>query len=128
MSIEFPTEVSAYTAPFAVALVVAIVIQLLIKPQLGEGWRWTSPISLVLGEVVAVAAGLVMAGGKPDAAQTFSAVMVGFFGWALAVAGYEGIVNILGLLGKGPRSEKALRAQALVRCEKIMTPRMPARG
>lgn len=123
MSIDFPTKVEAYATPFAVALVVALVIQLLIKPHLKE-WRWTPLVALGLGEILALAAAVIIAGGKPNAANIFSGTMVGFFGWALAVAGYEGITNVLGLLGKGPRSNAALHQASLRNIERCIG-RMP---
>jgi 4-hydroxybenzoate polyprenyltransferase len=114
MSIEFPTEVAAYRAPFAVAFAVAILVQIL-KPQLKD-WRWTNIASLGLSEVLAMLAALIEAGWRPDGALLFSGAMVGLFGAGLAVLGYETVVNILGLLGKGSRSERALQAQARRMC------------
>lgn len=120
MDIEFPIEVVAYAkTPAAVALAVALIVQFLIKPQLGDKWRWTVPIALVIAEIWAITATLIVAHWRPEGESAFRGVMVGFYGWGLAVGGYEGIVGILGLLGKGPRSNDALQVQAqrLVRCE-----------
>lgn len=112
---EIPIDVYAFAQVAGVAVFVGVVLQWA-KKLLGD-WRWTNLLGLVLGEVASVVAGIIIFGGKPSADVIFSSLMIGFFGASVACFGYEGLLNIIGMLQFGPRSNAALLERAGVMCE-----------
>jgi len=95
----------------ALAFFVAVAIQVVKGIKQFKDERTYNAIALGLAVVVALAAALVSAGFKPDAEMLFQAVIAAVFAAALATFGYETIVNLAGLVGYGPRSDKAKAAK-----------------
>lgn len=117
MQIELPLNAtSALTLVGATAL--AMLFSQWLKKYLGD-WRFTGLLTLALAEGASLGALLVVAKGRPDGEAWFAAALIGFLGASVAVFGYEQLANFLGFVGIGPRSNKALRAQAA----RMMTPR-----
>lgn len=124
MGIDFPITISAFLTVLGVAVFAALVAQWL-KSYLPD-WRFTQLLVLVIAEIAAIIAQFIAAAWRPSAEQVFTAALIGFFGASLAGYGYEGIANILGMLGKGPRSNAALHEISLRNIERCIgkLPRM----
>ncbi len=110
--IEFPVSSSDLLGVVALAFFVAVAIQVVKGIKQFKDERTYNAIALGLAVVVALAAALVSAGFKPDAETIFRAS-------ALATFGYETIVNLAGLVGYGPRSDKAKAAKLAALVAKI---------
>ncbi len=110
MGIEFPIEARALLTIVGIATAAAI-LALWFKHYLSN-WRWTPLAVLGLCMVLAFLAQCIVAEWRPTGAQLLSAGLIGLFGTSLAVFGYEGASNALGLLGVGPRSEEAQVSKA----------------
>jgi uncharacterized membrane protein YeaQ/YmgE (transglycosylase-associated protein family) len=82
-----------------------------LKKYLGD-WRFTGLVCLALAVAFEFAAAWVSQG-KMDAEIAFAAVLLGVVGASVATFGYETIVNMLGLIGKGPRSDAGLAATSI---------------
>lgn len=81
-----------------------------------ENWKFTS--LLCLGLAVAFEFGAAwVSQGKMNPEIGFAAFLLGLLGASVATFGYEVIVNMLGLLGKGPRSEERLITTSIVEVE-----------
>lgn len=115
---EFPLDVYGFASVAGVAVFVGVVLQWVKK--LLPDWRYTNLVGLALGEAAAVAAGVIIFGGKPGPDVIFSSLMIGFFGATVATFGYEGLLNILGALQFGPRSDRALNERAVSQVEAMM--------
>jgi hypothetical protein len=102
MGIDFPITVSAFLTIAGTALFAGIALEWL-KRYNGE-WRFNQLIALVLAVVAALVAQCIAAQWKPGGAALFEAVLMGFFGASVATFGYEGLVNVLGLMGFGKRA------------------------
>lgn len=76
-------------------------------------WKFTSLLCLGLAVGVEFAAAWISQG-KMTAEIGFAAFLLGLLGASVATFGYEVIVNMLGLLGKGPRSDERLITTSIV--------------
>jgi hypothetical protein len=81
-----------------------------------ENWRFTSLLCLGLAVGFELAAAWISQKGL-SAEVAFSAVLLGILGASVATFGYEVIVNLLGLVGKGPRSDERLVSTSIVEVE-----------
>ena len=100
---DYPTTTEAFLSVAGVAIFGALVTQWL-KLYLPD-WRFTQLLTLAICEVFAVLATLVQSAWNPMPDNIWQAVMLGFFGACLATFGYEGVENIRGKLGAGPRAD-----------------------
>jgi hypothetical protein len=106
---QFPiTAEMLYT--LAGAILFAGLMTQWLKAYLGD-WRFTGLVCLALAVAVEFAAAWVSQGGM-NAQIAFAACLLGLVGASVATFGYETIVNMLGLVGKGPRSDERLVATA----------------
>ena len=81
------------------------------KNALGD-WRWTNWVTL--GIVVATGLiGRVVLSKTPTAEEIMWQIILGVMATSLETFGYEAVSNGLGMLGKGSRSDVALREQAI---------------
>lgn len=108
--IPFPLDPTALLTVLGMALLSGLVSQWL-KAYLPD-WRWTNVMVLVVAEVLAVITQLVYTNFHPTAVAMWSACLVAFFGASVATFGYETIINLLGTMGVGRRSDDALMAAA----------------
>ncbi|MCK9597637.1 MAG: hypothetical protein M0R06_01275 [Sphaerochaeta sp.] len=69
-----------------------------------EEWKFTSLLCLGLAVGFEFAAAWISQG-KMNAEIAFAAILLGILGASVATFGYEVIMNMLGLIGKGPRAE-----------------------
>lgn len=105
MDIDFPIAAEALLTVVGSALFAGLVTQWL--KQYIAGWRYLQLVVLALALLFSLAAQAIVSQGLTWAGA-MAALLIGFAGASLATFGYEGIVNIRGALGKGPRSEAAL--------------------
>ncbi len=110
MTIEFPVARGLLTVA-GMALFCGLVIQW-IKHALPD-WRLTNLAALAVSLVVGMIALLVTTNFQPGGEQVLDAALVAFCGASLATFGYETIANILGFMGLGRRSERAITDAAL---------------
>lgn len=103
MDIEFPINAQTLSTIMGIAIT-GSVLALWFKRYLPD-WRWTPLAVLGLCLSLAFLAQCIIADWQPTGSQLLSAGLIGLFGASLAVFGYEGISNALGLVGLGPRSE-----------------------
>ena len=108
--IPFPLDPNALLTVLGMALLSGLVSQWL-KAYLPD-WRWTNVMVLVVAEVLAVITQLVYTNFHPTAVAIWSACLVAFFGASVATFGYETIINLLGTMGVGRRSDTALLSAA----------------
>jgi ABC-type Fe3+-siderophore transport system permease subunit len=108
--IEFPVSSSDLLGVTALAFFVAVAVQVVKGIKQFNEERAYNAIALGLAVIVALTAALVSSAFRPDAETLFRAVIGAVFASALATFGYETIVNLAGLVGHGPRSDKARRA------------------
>lgn len=109
--IEFPVSSSDLLGVVALAFFVAVAVQVVKGIKTFSDERAYNAIALGLAVAVALAAAFVSAQFRPDAETLFRAVIAAVFAAALATFGYETIVNLAGLVGYGPRSDKAKAAK-----------------
>ena len=87
-----------------VALFVAVVTQMFVKPALQEakGKKWYGLVLNVISGVLGVAAAVIAAAaiGPLEFKSAVDAVLVGISGTAVAVLGYEGVKNAKSYLGQ----------------------------
>ncbi len=83
-----------------------------------KDWKFTGLVCLGLAVGVEFAAAWISQG-KMDAEIAFAAFLLGVLGASVATFGYETIVNLLGLIGKGPRSEERIISEALARADEV---------
>jgi len=115
--VEIPITLEALGS-FAGGLFIAVVVGLWVKSYLPD-WRLTS--LCVLGATVGlvVLANWVARNFAMTAQEGALAGFWGLFAATLETFGYEAIVNALGLVGRGKRSDAALDAQAIERVAEI---------
>lgn len=113
VAVEFPISVEMMLTVLGTATL-AEILTLWLKAYLKD-WRYTTLLVLGLAEVGAILAQCIMFAWQPDAEALFVAALIGFFGASLAVFGYEGISNALGIVGIGKRSDRALRDELELR-------------
>lgn len=111
MGIEFPVTATALLTVAGAALFVALA-GLWLKHYLPD-WRYTNLLVLALAIIAVMLAQCVVTQWRPSGEALFSAFLVALFAASLATFGYETIVNTLGKMGMGPRSEQAQVDQAV---------------
>ena len=99
---EYPTTVQAFLTIPSVAIFGGLLTQWL-KRYLPD-WRFTQLLTLAVCVVVAILAQLIISTWAPSGAEVWRAAKIGLYGGSVATLGYEGINNILGSLGRGPRA------------------------
>ena len=118
MGIEWPITAAGFLSVFGVALLSSLVL-LWLKQWITEA-RIYNVVSLALAEGLAFLVQFVLSDWAPGGAEIISAGLIGFFGATTAAFGYETITNLVGLIGFGKRSNAALNAEALRRCDQMM--------
>lgn len=96
---DFPITAEALATLVSAAFAAGLATQWL-KKYLGD-WRFTPILVLALSIVVQLAA--TVYSGQMD---WWSAVALGFIGASIATFGYETILNLLGVVGKGSRASQ----------------------
>lgn len=117
--IEFPVSSSDLLGVTALAFFVAVAVQVVKGIKQFAEERAYNAIALGVAVVVALAAALVSSAFRPDAETLFRAVIAAVFAAALATLGYELVFNLAGLVGYGPRSDKAKAAKAAMLIAKL---------
>ena len=113
--VEYPVVIDTFLTVVGVGVFAGVFMQWL-KQGLGD-WRWNQFLALLLSMVLAALAAFIKHAWKPDATAIWEALMTGFFGASVATFGYESIVNVRGVLGKGSRSNEALLVEATTMVE-----------
>ena len=103
--IDFPITAEAVYSVFGLAFALAVLVQ--IVKLFVEDKRTLNLVAIGAGVLIAALAMLVMTDFKPTGQQCFSAGMIALFAIAIATLGYETVTNIAGLVGYGPKSDKA---------------------
>lgn len=104
----FPTQPEGLLNP-VIAAVVAQLIALWLASYLKD-WRWKDLLCLALTCAVLLAARI--AGGQAESLTyngVFSALWLGFVGASIAAFGYETVMNLLGMVNRGPRATDSVR-------------------
>lgn len=117
--IEFPVTPEALLAVGGLAFLVAVVVQLAKAIKACKEERSYNIIAIVTAQVVAIAAALVNTEFHPSPELVFQAAVVALFAAALATLGYELVFNLAGMVGYGPRSDKAKVAKATALVAKL---------
>ena len=115
MGIDWPITPGAFLSVFGVAFFSSLLL-LWVKQWVKEA-RIYNVIGLGVSEGLAFLVQFALAQGRPDAIQLISAALIGFFGTTLACWGYETITNLVGLIGFGKRSDKAILEKAEALCQ-----------
>ena len=111
MGIEFPINAAAVVTIAGAAILTAL-LGLWLKHYLPD-WRFTNLLVLALAIILVMLAQCVVTQWRPSGEALFSAGLVALVAASLATFGYETIVNALGKMGMGPRSEEAQVDQAV---------------
>lgn len=98
------------------ASVIVVILTMFTKHYLPD-WRFTPLLVLLQSEVLCVGASLIV--GAPSSTALANAALTGLVAAALAVFGYEAVINALGHAGVGPRSEQALERSAREALERV---------
>ena len=99
---DFPITVRDFLSIAGISLFAGLVVQWL-KEWITEK-RLLNLMALALALAAAVVAQCVIAEWRPTGEQVFAAVLIGFFAASTTCFGYELIVNVRGMLGKGSRA------------------------
>lgn len=111
--IEFPISSGALRTVFGLAFLVAVIVQIA-KLFISET-RALNLVAVAAGLIIGLAAVFVNTMGHPAGEDVFQGVTVGILAVGLATLGYEGILNIAGLVGFGPKSDASRLAEAKLR-------------
>ena len=98
---------SATLWTLAGAAVWAVLMTTWVKHYLPD-WRWTNLLALGLTLVAMVPIGLFLIEAGSAGERIVQSVLMSVIGTSLATWGREGLLNLVGLAGVGPRSDKAL--------------------
>jgi len=111
--IEFPVTSEALRSVFGLAFLIAVIVQIA-KLFITET-RVLNLVAVAAGLLIGLVAVFVNTMGHPTGEDVFQGVMVGILAVGLATLGYEGILNIAGLVGFGPKSDTSRLAEAKLR-------------
>ncbi len=75
-------------------------------------WRWTNLLALGLTLLIVLPVGILIIAEGTLGERIVQSILMSVAGTGLATWGYEGIVNLLGKAGIGPRSPAALMQKA----------------
>jgi TctA family transporter len=103
----FPTQPEGLLNP-VIAAVVAQLIALWLASYLKD-WRWKDLLCLALTCAVLVAARVAGQTSSLTYGDVFSALWMGFVGASIATFGYETVMNLLGMVNRGPRATDSVR-------------------
>jgi len=117
--IEFPKASKEMLVVAGLAFFIAVAMQVVKGIKQFKEERAYNIITLGLSEVTALAAAFVSSAFRPDAETLFQAVIGAVYAAALATFGYEVVINLAGLVGYGPRSDKAKAAKAAALVAKL---------
>ncbi len=108
--IEFPITAEALLTLFG-GVVVAAIAGLWLKHYLTD-WRFTPLLVLGVTELVLLLVLFATTGWQPDAERIIQVAATALVAATLESWGYEAIINILGKMGFGSRSDAAQLARA----------------
>lgn len=120
MQFDLTISVEALGTVLGASIIVAI-LTMFTKHYLPD-WRFTPLLVLLQAEVMCISANLIVE--PPSGTGVANAALTGLVASALAVFGYEAVINALGRAGVGPRSEAALERsarEALTRVGMVVT-------
>ncbi len=103
--IEFPVTSEALLTLFG-GVVVAAIAGLWLKHYLAD-WRFTPLFVLLCTELLLLLVLFAVSAWRPDAERIIQVAATALVAATLESWGYEAIVNILGKMGFGPRSDAA---------------------
>ena len=106
MDLQFPLDLVAVLS-LPGACVIAAIVGLWARDALRD-WRWTPWVVLVTTMTLVMLARFVASAWQPTGEEVFMSALLGLFGVSLETFGYEAIINALGKMGYGRRSDKAL--------------------
>lgn len=111
--IEFPISSGALRSVFGLAFLIAVIVQIA-KLFITET-RVLNLVAVAAGLIIGLVAVFVNTMGQPTGEDVFQGVTAGILAVGLATLGYEGILNIAGLVGFGPKSDASRLAEAKLR-------------
>lgn len=117
-SIQIPLNLTELTGTLVGLSVWAFFVGQWAKHALPD-WRWTNWVVLAVVCVTSVLGVLILNAWRPTAEQLMWSVLLAVMATSMETWGYEAIANGIGAaLGKGPRSDAAIEARAMVVVEK----------
>ncbi len=108
--IDFPISSAALRTVLGLAFAVVAITQVC-KLFVTET-RVLNLVAVAVGLIIGVVATFVGTFGQPTAEDLLQGVMVGVFAVAVATLTYDGVLNLAGLVGIGPKSDGAQLAKA----------------
>lgn len=115
MQFDLTVSIEALKTVVGTSIILAI-LTMFTKHFLAD-WRWT-PL-LVLGQGIVLCIGGSLATTPPTAVSLGNAALTGLVAAALAVWGYEAVMNALGKIGVGGRSEVTQERKAREALERV---------
>lgn len=107
---SFPiTPAMAFTVAGAAAI--CVLLTQMLKHYLAD-WRFTQLLAWGITLVVVEIAGAAFVTEASLWERVYNGFLISLAGTSLATFGVEGVLNLLGAAGVGPRSDKALLARA----------------
>ncbi len=99
---DFPITVKDFLSIAGLSLFAGLLVQWLKEWILEKSLL--NVVVLALAVLAAIVAQVIIAEWKPTGEQVFAAVLIGFFSASVTTFGYELVVNVRGMLGKGDRA------------------------
>lgn len=103
--IDFPITAEAVYSVLGLAFVIAVLVQ--IVKLFVDDKRGLNLVAISAGLLLATIAMLVMTDFHPTPSDGLTAFLIALFAVAIATLGYETVVNVAGMVGYGPKSDKA---------------------